>query len=89
MITGAAGWIHGTWKYKFCKIGVTSMPDTETKDLKAAVLELVDDLPSDVTWEDVMYRVYVREAIEAGRKDAAEGRLVDLAEVRRRFGLPE
>jgi hypothetical protein len=73
----------------FNKIGVTIMPDTETKDLKAAVLELVDDLPSDATWEDVMYRVYVREAIEAGRKDAAEGRLVDLAEVRRRFGLPE
>ena len=65
------------------------MPDTETKDFKAAVLELVDDLPSDATWEDVMYRVYVREAIEAGRKDAAEGRLVDLAEVRRRFGLSE
>jgi hypothetical protein len=33
--------------------------------------------------------VYVREAIEAGRKDAAEVRLVDLAEVKRRFGLPE
>jgi predicted transcriptional regulator len=31
----------------------------------------------------------VREAIEAGRRDAAEGRLVDLAEVRRRFGLAE
>jgi hypothetical protein len=76
-----------TWSFN--KIGVTIMPDTETKDLKAAVLELVDDLPSDATWEDVMYRVYVREAIEAGRKDAAEGRLVDLAEVRRRFGLPE
>jgi hypothetical protein len=63
------------------------MSDAETKDMKAAVLELVDDLPSDATWEDVMYRVYVREAIEAGRRDAAEGRVVDLAEVRRRFGL--
>ena len=65
------------------------MSPTEMKDLKAAVLELVDDLPSDATWEDVMDRIYVREAIEAGRRDAAEGRLVDLAEVRRRFGLPE
>jgi len=71
------------------KKGVKLMADMETKNLKAAVLELVDDLPSDATWEDVMYRVYVREAIEAGRKDAAEGRLVDLAEVRRRFGLAE
>lgn len=65
------------------------MPATETKDLQAIVLELVDDPPSDAPWRDVMYRVYVREAIEAGRKDAAEGRLVDLAEVRRRFGLSE
>jgi hypothetical protein len=65
------------------------MPDAETKDIKEAVLELVQDLPNGATWEDVMYRVYVREAIEAGRKDAAEGRLLDVAEVRRRFGLPE
>lgn len=65
------------------------MPDTGTKDLQAIVLELVDDPPSHAPWEDVMYHIYLREAIEAGRKDAAEGRLVDLAEVRRRFGLPE
>ena len=71
------------------QIVVKIVSPTEMKDLKAAVLELVDDLPSDATWEDVMDRIYVREAIEAGRRDAAEGRLVDLAEVRRRFGLPE
>ena len=52
------------------------MPDAETKDIKEAVLELVQDLPNGATWEDVMYRVYVREAIEAGRKDAAEGRFL-------------
>ena len=61
----------------------------ETKDIKAAVTELADDLPSDTTWEDVIERIHVREAIEAGRKNAAAGRLVDLAGVRRRFGLPE
>jgi hypothetical protein len=33
------------------------MSNAETKDLKAAVLELVDDLPNDATWEDVMYTV--------------------------------
>lgn len=65
------------------------MSADEPRDIKAAVIELVGDLPDDATWEDVMYRVYVREAIEAGRKDAAEGNVVDLAEVRRRFGLPE
>jgi len=65
------------------------MPETEAKNIKAAIKELVDDLPNDATWEDVMYRLYVREAIEAGRRDVAEGRVVDVAEVRRRFGLPK
>jgi predicted transcriptional regulator len=46
-------------------------------------------LPDDATWDDVMYRVYVRQAVDAGLRDAAEGRLVDVAEVRRQFGLVE
>ena len=46
-------------------------------------------LPSAATWDDVMYRVYVRQAVEAGRDDAAAGRLIDVEEVRRRFRLPE
>ena len=65
------------------------MPGTQTKDIKWAARELVDSLPDDATWDDVMYRVYVRQAIDAGRQDAAEGRLVDVAEVRRQFGPPE
>lgn len=65
------------------------MPGTQTKDIKSAARQLVDSLPDDATWDDVMYRVYVRQAIDAGRQDAAEGRLVDVAEVRRQFGLPE
>jgi predicted transcriptional regulator len=65
------------------------MPNTEAKDIKLAARQLVDSLPNDATWDDVMYRVYVRQAIDAGLQDAAEGRLVDVAEVRRQFGLPE
>jgi len=49
------------------------MPGTQTKDIKSAARQLVDSLPDDVTWDDVMYRVYVRQAIDAGRQDAAEG----------------
>jgi predicted transcriptional regulator len=65
------------------------MSDTQSKDIRPAARQLVDSLPDDATWDDVMYRVYVRQAIEAGRRDDAEGRLVDVAEVRRQFGLPE
>ena len=65
------------------------MADTQSKDIRSAARQLVDSLPDDATWDDVMYRIYVRQAIEAGRQDVAEGRLVDVAEVRRQFGLPE
>jgi predicted transcriptional regulator len=37
----------------------------------------------------VRSRKEIEQAIEAGRRDVAEGRLVDVAEVRRQFGLPE
>jgi predicted transcriptional regulator len=61
----------------------------EIQDVKSAVRQLADALPDDATWDDVMYRVYVRQAVDAGLRDAAEGRLVDVAEVRRQFGLLE
>ena len=62
------------------------MPGMETNDVKSAARQLVDSLPDDATWDDVMYRVYVRQAIDAGRQDVAEERLVDVADVRRQFG---
>ena len=65
------------------------MPNMEIEDVKSAVRQLADALPDDATWDDVMYRVYVRQVVDAGLRDAAEGRLVDVAEVRRQFGLLE
>jgi hypothetical protein len=65
------------------------MPDIGTQDVRSAVRQLADALPDDATWDDVMYRVYVRQAVNAGLQDVAEGRLVDVAEVRRQFGLSE
>lgn len=58
-----------------------------TLSVKEEARRLVDRLPEDATWEDLQYEVYVRQAIEAGLKDAREGRTVPLAEARRRFGL--
>ena len=33
------------------------MAETETKDVKAAARQLVDSLPDDATWDDVMYGI--------------------------------
>lgn len=60
----------------------------QTESIKAKVHQLVDNLPDNATWEDVMHLIYVRQAIDAGIKDSDEGRTVDVKEVRKRFGLP-
>lgn len=56
--------------------------------LKDEARRLIEDLPEDATWEDLMYRIYVRQAIEAGLRDSEAGRTVEVTEVRKRFGLP-
>jgi predicted transcriptional regulator len=63
------------------------MTGTESNGIKSEAHRLIDTLPDDATWDDVMYRVYVRQCIDAGIEDADAGRVVDLEEVRRRFGL--
>jgi len=55
--------------------------------VKKEAHRLVEDLPEDATWDDLMYRIYVRQAIEAGLRDAEAGRVVEVDEVRARFGL--
>ena len=59
----------------------------QTESLKQKARELVDNLPEGATWDDVMYRVYVRQAIEAGIEDSNQGRTLGVEEVRKRFGL--
>ena len=56
-------------------------------DIKQEAHRLVDRLPQDASWDDLMYEIYVRQAIEAGLEDSDAGRTVDLKDVRARFGL--
>jgi predicted transcriptional regulator len=60
----------------------------QSGSIKEQACRLLDDLPESATWEDLMYRIYVRQAVEAGIRDSDNGRTVDVKEVRRRFGLP-
>jgi len=59
----------------------------QTEGIKQEAYRLLDNLPDKATWDDLMYQIYVRQAIEAGIKDSDEGRTVDVKEVRKRFGL--
>ena len=50
--------------------------------------KLVDQLPQNATWDDLMHEIYVREAIERGLADSKAGRTRDVKEVRAKYGLP-
>ena len=65
------------------------MSTTPESDIKSKAQETIASLPNDATWDDVMYRLYVRQKIEAGLKDVENGNTLPAAEVRKRFGLPE
>ena len=58
-----------------------------TTDIKQEAQRLIEKLPANATWDDLMYEIYVRQAIETGLADSATGRTLDVKEVRARFGL--
>jgi predicted transcriptional regulator len=62
------------------------MPATNVKE---EAHKIIDGMPENATWEDVIYRLYVREAIEGGIADAEAGRVVDVSDVRAEYGLPQ
>ena len=59
----------------------------QIENVKEKAHQLLNNLPDSATWEDLMYRIYVREAIEAGLKDSDQAKTVDVTEVRKKFGL--
>ena len=61
----------------------------ETESIKQEAHRLLDSLPYNATWDDLMSQIYVRQTIEAGINDSDEERTVGVKEVRKRFGLAE
>ena len=50
-------------------------------------MKLVRTMPENATWDDLMYRVYVRQKIEAGLSDLKTGRKHTHDDIKRQFGL--
>ncbi len=57
--------------------------------LKEKVENLLNELPEDADWNDLMYKIYVRQSIEQGLKDVEEGRVISHEEIKKRFNLSE
>ena len=58
-----------------------------TTDIKEEAQRLIERSRANATWDDLMYEIYVRQAIETGLTDSATGRTLDVKEVRTKFGL--
>ena len=55
--------------------------------LKEEAHRLIDALPDEATWDDLMYGLYVREAVERGLADSDADRVIPVEDVRARLGL--
>ena len=55
------------------------------RDLKQEAHRLVDQLPENASWDDLMYEVYVRQAVDAGLADADAGRVVSQEDAQQRL----
>jgi hypothetical protein len=55
------------------------------KEMRMKAEELIDRLPDDTSWDDLMYTIYVRQKIEKGISDADNGRTISTHELRRKF----
>lgn len=46
---------------------------------------LLDELPEETSWDDVMYKIYVRQKIEKGLADCEHGRVLTTEQVKEHF----
>lgn len=61
----------------------------ETTNVKDEARKLIDKLPDDSTWDDLMHEIYVRQAIETGLADSETDRVTSVEQIRKDFGLPQ
>jgi len=53
--------------------------------VKKEAKKMLNNLPEEASWDDLMYEMYVRKKIDEGIKAAEEGRILSHEEVKKRF----
>jgi predicted transcriptional regulator len=57
--------------------------------LRKEIENLIKDLPEDANWDDLMYKIYVRQSIEQGLKDSEAGLTISHEEIKKKYWLAE
>lgn len=52
---------------------------------KQAAQQLIDQVPDQASWDDIMYELYVKQKLEKGLKAVDDGRTVSHEEAKRRL----
>ena len=52
--------------------------------IKEEAKKLIDKLPDQTTWDDIMYEFYVKKKLAVALKTAEEGRIISHEEVKKR-----
>jgi predicted transcriptional regulator len=55
------------------------------ENAKQSAREVIERLPDSVTWNDLMYELYVKQKIDDGLRELDEGRGIPHEEVKRRL----
>lgn len=58
-----------------------------TLNIKQQAHSLIEQLPDNCTWDDIMHQVYLILTVEAGLADSQAGRVKSVEEVRSQVGL--
>ncbi len=58
-----------------------------TSIIKDDAHKLIDKMPDNSTWDDLIYEIYVRQVIEKGLSDSKSGKVKDVSELRDKYGL--
>ena len=53
--------------------------------IKEEAKKLIDKLPDQATWDDIMYEFYVKKKLSVGLKAAKEGHVISHKEVKKRL----
>ncbi len=54
--------------------------------IKEEAIHLIEALPDDCFWDDIIYEMYVKKKIELGLDAADKGEVISHDDVRKRFG---
>ena len=81
--------IHGRLALRNTLNNLLFMPATlENKEsIKSRAMKLVREMPENSSWDELMYRIYVRQKIEAGLADMEAGKTHSHETVCKEFGV--